>query len=1103
MKKVSYLILLGICSQVSAADFIYGNNHTDGTTLVNPDSWYDYATFTGSSKFMQLNTTPGSSDNVFIKGYTLSGSTDDGDDGFGGGTPRSLYLPNRSIVLGGDMSVNNFTIDIPAGYNFNNGTHDIAYINGAPGGTPANLTVAGTLTNTSSHEVVFDNTFNNIQIGALSHTGTGTLKFSSGIKNLYLGTDTAGVSTGVQSTIGTGKFEFNVQAGSNFYVGKLTANSVLTVNGAGDTYFNDTYVNTSGGNNFFKGDNGLVYFKDYTSNGGFVMYQGTLSADSFHGNILGRGGNWTNLNLYSTTSNYGDTSNTMNWDNVTITGANGQFFHYAGKVNAVSDVLFTGGVNYLIGFGGGGNYTNPANHSVASGDMTFEDGSGFHMRGGAYTGGTITIKNNGSFRMYAEDVNPGGELPPVRESGNFTGNVIMNQGNNLRFSLEAGNFSGNVTVANNATPSGSDDPHTFIMTGGTLTGAGGSKAQVNISNAKFGIFRGGSLYGDVNFEGDQFITNGGAGGLSTNFVSGSTITSKASHFGFRPDTGDTVFDGVMNLSGNGAIISGESLIWIRSSTGDVYVKELNVNGGFAAGRTLDNMSFVDAAANITLDKVAINLDDNARQYLSFRAGANGSLAATSEINIGSFTINGAADFATANVEGVEGYKAFGSRLQAADHVNSPISKISVGSLTGTGYITEGTQTGFLIRGAENYEFGDINFTHAFGVNQAEDMRAGTKTKMANVTLVNTSSNASEINVRALDITGKVYLKNNRSTAGASSLTIRGRDYLNINQIEFGGGSNGWLEELVLDSSEGNIYVKDIQMTGHSNTNFFLNGAVAAGGNSNVKVDNFNANAGTVFVTGYGSGSRSFDIGALTGGGARFIVLGDNFGDTVFTIGNNTNNTYVFSGTFDAKGHSAGNSSKFTLVKTGKSKQVMNGSKNNFAGGVFVNEGHLAFRTHEKTDATLDGGILSAVVNNFAVETLTYNEGSLFFELNNFYFGFDFDSTSDFIMGASASFGADDFMFSNMANFATDEPLNRAVLFNFDDKGSLIAELAALVGVDAEFIDVETHDLFLGTFGYDDTTGEFYINFVLIPEPSTYAAIFGLLALALAVYRRRK
>jgi len=53
-----------------------------------------------------------------------------------------------------------------------------------------------------------------------------------------------------------------------------------------------------------------------------------------------------------------------------------------------------------------------------------------------------------------------------------------------------------------------------------------------------------------------------------------------------------------------------------------------------------------------------------------------------------------------------------------------------------------------------------------------------------------------------------------------------------------------------------------------------------------------------------------------------------------------------------------------------------------------------------------------------------------------------------------------------------------------------------------FKDWSTYHLYEGTF-IESEDGVFAITFVLIPEPSTYAAIFGLLALALAVYRRRK
>ena len=90
--------------------------------------------------------------------------------------------------------------------------------------------------------------------------------------------------------------------------------------------------------------------------------------------------------------------------------------------------------------------------------------------------------------------------------------------------------------------------------------------------------------------------------------------------------------------------------------------------------------------------------------------------------------------------------------------------------------------------------------------------------------------------------------------------------------------------------------------------------------------------------------------------------------------------------------------------------------------------------------------------------------------------------------------ATDFSFINISEGTFD-------LIKFNDEG-MFSSLNDLIGGTFEYKDLVTHDLYEGTF-LENGDGVFAITFVLIPEPSTYAAIFGLLALALAVYRRRK
>ena len=54
----------------------------------------------------------------------------------------------------------------------------------------------------------------------------------------------------------------------------------------------------------------------------------------------------------------------------------------------------------------------------------------------------------------------------------------------------------------------------------------------------------------------------------------------------------------------------------------------------------------------------------------------------------------------------------------------------------------------------------------------------------------------------------------------------------------------------------------------------------------------------------------------------------------------------------------------------------------------------------------------------------------------------------------------------------------------------------------EYIDKASGKYYFAKFAAEDGTGEFSVMFS-VPEPSTWAAIFGALALAFAIYRRRK
>ena len=80
-----------------------------------------------------------------------------------------------------------------------------------------------------------------------------------------------------------------------------------------------------------------------------------------------------------------------------------------------------------------------------------------------------------------------------------------------------------------------------------------------------------------------------------------------------------------------------------------------------------------------------------------------------------------------------------------------------------------------------------------------------------------------------------------------------------------------------------------------------------------------------------------------------------------------------------------------------------------------------------------------------------------------------------------------------------------ILFSFED-GSMNSYLQAIVDSEDngkyEYIDKASGKYYFAKFAAEDGAGEFSVMFS-VPEPSTWAAIFGALALAFAIYRRRK
>ncbi len=192
-----------------------------------------------------------------------------------------------------------------------------------------------------------------------------------------------------------------------------------------------------------------------------------------------------------------------------------------------------------------------------------------------------------------------------------------------------------------------------------------------------------------------------------------------------------------------------------------------------------------------------------------------------------------------------------------------------------------------------------------------------------------------------------------------------------------------------------------------------------------------------------------------------------------------------------------------IVKNGTSRQILAG-KNNFNGGLTLNKGTL--HANSATDGTVGnvtvnkGGYFGSAGTFVKLDSLSMLGGKLLFDRelgSNVALTF---ANSDSIYQILAS----DFAFANIS----DDMLGVSFdLIEFEDYENGIGALLQAI-IDSkdngkyEFIDVKTGKAYNALFESEEGSGVFSVT-LSVPEPATWAAIFGALALALAIYRKRQ
>jgi len=257
---------------------------------------------------------------------------------------------------------------------------------------------------------------------------------------------------------------------------------------------------------------------------------------------------------------------------------------------------------------------------------------------------------------------------------------------------------------------------------------------------------------------------------------------------------------------------------------------------------------------------------------------------------------------------------------------------------------------------------------------------------------------------------------------------------------------------------------------------------------------------------------SYLSGTFTNNGTLNMHVGSNEGATLSFNGKlvNTGTVHFGKGTFNGTIENSGtinfkrgaSAEQLSLAVAKMTADVIN-SKNflvstdvEFKGSIQANAGSTTnFSGNSKGDFTGKTLFLNkAIIGIEESAKITLNGTTLKYnlELSGVHSTLELDSAAN--IDDLSSIFATDFAFMNIEEGEYD-------LIKFWGS-SMFSSLADLLDETFEYIDLATHDLYEATF-FSNTTGVFSVSFTLIPEPSTYAAIFGLFALAFAIYRRRK
>ena len=354
--------------------------------------------------------------------------------------------------------------------------------------------------------------------------------------------------------------------------------------------------------------------------------------------------------------------------------------------------------------------------------------------------------------------------------------------------------------------------------------------------------------------------------------------------------------------------------------------------------------------------------------------------------------------------------------------------------------------------------------------------------------------AMEIDGNIVQNSGNLYLggsnaSNMGGVTGLEHITVGGNVYLNNNTM------------LKISTINGQVLDAEGNQTGIANA--VIKGSVEMAANSKLSVNDDATDAETTYGNATTKGSAINQIVKVAG------VNSTEASSVITTTTTRSSSTdpiataHAYTGTLEISGDGlysysgivrdkeiSESASKLSVImnsESGSGTQILAGT-NSYTGDTVVKSGTLLMGSiSADSKLVLQGGDFGATgANKLSINNVEWSGGGFAFDLSSGNYTLDIGSIS-------GEFSADmlgDFIFTNIGGETYE-------LISLENANSDFA--AAFDGASALFNDGGKQ--FEAIFSATDNS--LSVSFSQVPEPSTYAAIFGALSLVLAAYKRRK